>query len=59
MIQIYNARLYIHILVTKCQYISMSHLYKSHNQDIQRAQLLISHLPFKTGAPSLSVIKIL
>lgn len=46
------------LLLTQCQYIGMSCLYKSHNQDIKHAQLLISHLPFKTGAPSLSVIKI-
>jgi hypothetical protein len=48
----------ISLLLTHSQYISMPHLYKSHNEDIQCAQLLIFHLPFKTGAPSLSVIKI-
>lgn len=46
------------LLLSQHLYIGMSHLYRSHNQDIQCAQLLISHIPFKTGAPSLSVIKI-
>ena len=58
MMQIYNAWLTTSLLLTQCQYIDVSHLYKSHNKDIQCVQFLISHLPFKTGAPSLSVIKI-